>query len=209
VPDSLTTSPLAAAPPVLPALLGASFAERFRQGPEEAIDWLRQTVRATASPGQDSAAVLLPYLANASYAQQNLVFAALRELATPQEVLGAALAAARPGEGAGLLKPAAAVLEALGQASWPALQQLADSGRPEYRYFVATIATFPEVSEEARRQALLGLTHNPDLDTRREVLEALEGGALAEPRSVWQALARDEDEEIRDLAATRLASLTD
>jgi hypothetical protein len=198
----------AATPPdeVEAVALRALFSKTFPQDPEGAVDWLTKQV-SWGSSRRAAAEVLLPYAVKASYAQQSLVCPALLELATPDDLIHAALAAYGRDDDPRLLKSAAAFLEHYDTGvAWPALERLARSGRPECRYFVGTIAEMG-VSTGARQQALAALARNPDVDTRREVLETLEGGWPADPLPVWRVLAEDPDRAIRDLAQDRLASL--
>jgi hypothetical protein len=149
----------------------------------------------------------LPYAVKASYAQQNLIWTALRELATPDDLINAALACYRRNDDPRLLKIAASLLELYEPpAAWPALERLARSGRPECRYFVGMIGE-KGMGAEATQRALEALARNPDLDTRWQVVEALEGASLADPLLIWRVLAEDPDQTICDLARDRLPSL--
>ncbi len=180
--------------------LGELFSRAFPEDPEGAIDYLRQQVH-RGSSRQAAAEVLLPYTVKASYAQQNLVCAALLELATPEDLIHAALVAYGRNEDPRLLQEAAGLLERSGPAAWPALAGLAASEKPECRYFVAAIAGLAGVAEEDRQQALVELAHNADVSVRHEVVEILEGGCLSNAGPVWEVLAHDRDEQIASIAS--------
>ncbi|MCI0458311.1 MAG: hypothetical protein L0Z62_15210 [Gemmataceae bacterium] len=186
--------------------LGELFSRTFADDPEGAVGHLRQQVR-WGSSRQAAAEVLLPYAVKAPYPQQNLVCSALLELATPKDLINAALAAYGRNEDPRLLQQAADLLEQYGPAAWPALGQLAGSDSPECRYFVAAIANFPGVTEEAKQEALTELARNPDVRVRREVVEVLEGGCLPNAGPLWEGLAHDRDGEIASIATGHLSVL--
>jgi hypothetical protein len=190
------------------AALRELFSKTFPPDPEGAVDHLRQQV-SWGSSRQAAAEVLLPYAVKAPYAQQNLVCAALLELATPGDLINAALAAYGRNDDPRLLQEAAGLLEHYGPAAWPALARLAGSARSECRYFVAAIAGLAGVAEGDKKQALAELARNPDVGVRREVVEMLEGGCLSNAGAVWEVLAHDRDEGISGIATDHLAVLRD
>jgi hypothetical protein len=187
----------------------AHFLRAFRANPEQAVEALLLEVTAKNLPPEQAAAILLPYLVKASYAQQSLVAGALELVATPEQILTAAVALYERSRDPRLLSTADQLLASYGSASWPALKSLCGSMRPECRYFVNTVATLDQISGDERREALLLLARNPDLETRQEVLTALEMEVLAEPLPVWEILAQDRDGSIAAIAAGRVAVLAE
>jgi hypothetical protein len=187
----------------------AAFARDFAATPEQAVnDLARDTIEGIVR-AEETAAILLPYLVKASYGQQNLVSAALLGLATPDDLINAALAGYARDEDPRLLQEAAGLLQHYGRAAWPALAQLASSERSECRYFVDAIAGFTRVAEDDKQRALADLARNPDIDVRREVVEMLGSGCLVNAGPVWEVLAHDRDEEISSCALDHLAVLRD
>jgi len=182
-----------------------AFAQDFTKSPLEAVASLVQNTLERAVSAGEAIAILLPYLVKSSYAQQNLVIQALDQIASPEEILNAALALYDQTQDPRLLATADQLLGNRGAASWPALKSLCGSGSAQCRYFVSTIAELEGISEVERRDALTKLARNPDLDTRREVLPFLDGGVLSDPLPVWQVFAGDPDEDIATLAADRIA----
>ncbi len=222
-----TTNPIGANPPVIDTVLGdqlngesapasgkltrrqqsRAFADAFQKAPLDAVATLVKNTRGHAVSAEETTAILLPYLVRASYAQQNLVVGALEQIANPEQILNAALALYAETRDPRLLSTADHLLANRGAASWPALKSLCKRAAPECRFFVRTIAEIEGISNEERREALTMLAHNPDLDTRRELLALLDGDVLADPLSVWQVLAKDPDEDVASLAADRIALL--
>src|SRR5262245_7895368 len=182
------------------------FSTTFPKDPDGAVEHLRRQVFEGRSR-QAAAEVLLPYAVKAPYAQQNLVCAALLELATPNDLINAALAACGQNDDTRLLEEAAGLLAHYGRAAWPVLVQLARSGRSECRYFVAAIAGFAGVAEGDKIEVLAELARNPDIGVRREVVELLEAGCLPNAGPVWEVLAQDRASEIASIATDHLAVL--
>jgi hypothetical protein len=181
------------------------FLRAFVTNPEQAVQELLGDVAAKKRHPEQVATLLLPYLVKASYAQQSLVAGALEQVATPEQVLNAALALYERNRDPRLLSTADQLLASYGSASWPALKRLCGSMRPECRHFVNTVATLDQVSEDERREALLLLARNPDLDTQEQVLAALEMEVLSEPLPVWKILAQDRNGSIAAIAADWIA----
>jgi hypothetical protein len=187
------------------AALREQFSRRFSTDPEGAIGWLKKQVSEGISQ-QPVPEVLLPYLANAGYGRQNLLISALQSIARPHELIQAALAVNQRTADREMLLATAGLLEHYGSAAWPALTELARSRRPECRYFVRQIADCDGIPDEQRQQALATLATTPDLDTRWEIIELLDGGWLSNPDPVWQVLRDDPDDRIKDIARDRLES---
>ncbi len=184
-----------------------AFTAAFVKAPLEAVATIVQNAHGQAVTAEEGAAILLPYLIKASYAQQNLVVGALEQIAKPEQILNAALALYDQTQDPRILSTADQLLANHGDVSWPALRGLCQRATAECRFFVRTIAEMEGVSAEERRDVLMLLARNPDLDTRREVLSLLDGGVLSEQLADWQVLAEDPNEEIATLAADRLAAL--
>jgi hypothetical protein len=184
------------------------FSKTFPKDPEGAVDWLTDQVR-LGSSRQAAAEVLLPYTVKAPYPQQNLVYAALLELATADDLVDAAFAAHGRNDDPRLLEEAAVVLGQFGHGAWPTLARLARSEKPECRYFLPAIVGLAGVPEGDKAKALADLARHPDVAVRREVLEALESGSLPNAASAWEALARDRDREIAGIATDHLDVLRD
>jgi hypothetical protein len=189
----------------IPHWRSSDFLHSFVVDPEQAVRNLRQNVAAEKVRPEQAAAILLPYLVKASYAQQNLIVGALEQIATPDQILLAALDLYKRADDPRLLSTANELLANRGIASWPALKRFCATNHPACRYFVATVATLEGISEEERRRALLSLARNPDVDTRRELLAYLDGGALIDTLPVWEVLATDPNQDIAALAVERTA----
>ncbi len=183
----------------------AAFQQRFRDDPLAAVTELVRDVLVRPERAEEAAGLLLPYLVRSSYAQRNLVFNALMDLATPQDLLFAALSAAARSRDPRLLQTAAELLEHYGEDAYPVLRRLARSGRLECRYFVSTI--FHMEAAGPRRDALLALTEHPDSLTRQELLEETDRASPADAAFVCRRLASDPDERIQEAAREKLAYL--
>jgi hypothetical protein len=183
------------------------FVTIYPEDPEGAVGFLKQQV-ARGTPRQAACQVLLPYLAGAGYGRQNALIAALRSFAGPIELVRAALAANQACPDREMLLATAGLLEHYGSEAWPALTELALSRRPEGRFFARQIAECAGVPEEERLRTLAVLATNPDLDTRWEVAELLDGGWFSNPSSVWQVLLDDSDEQLRSIARSRVEAAT-
>jgi hypothetical protein len=183
----------------------AAFAGRFRDDPVSAVNGLTREVLLRRVEAEEAAGLLLPYLVRASYAQRNLVFNALMELATPQDLLFASLAVYERERDPRVLKTAAQLLEHCGDEAAPVLVRLARSGRQECRYFVSTILNLEP--EGGRRKALLALAEHPDPRTRRELLDEADRASPEVAALVCRALARDPEADIRESAREKLAFL--
>jgi hypothetical protein len=188
-----------------PRWQSSDFLRSFMVNPEQAVSNLRQDVAAEKVRPEQAAAILMPYLVKASYAQQNLIVGALEQIATPDQILLAALDLYKRTDDPRILFTADELLANRGNASWPALKRFCATNHPACRYFVATVATLEGVSEEERCRALVSLARNPDVDTRRELLAYLDGGALIDSLPVWEVLARDQNQDIAALAVERTA----
>jgi hypothetical protein len=201
------SAPSRAPSPGLPAPQQvADFLRDFTEDPERAVETLARDVGKTVHP-QTATAILLPYLVKASYAQQNLIAGALERIATPEHILDSALALFDQGGDPRILATADQLLANRGAASWPALLTLCLSNLPACRSFAWTVGNLGGVPEESRREALVLLARNPDLDTRLEVVALLDGGALDDPLPVWRILLHDSDDTIAVQASNRVESL--
>jgi len=189
---------------------------QYRSDPEAAVAKLLQQVlrweSATAfavSPAQ-AASILLPHLPGGSYGRQNLLVDALKRCVGPDAIIQSALALSRGPCDSDILQAAAGLLEHYASDAWPALDQLASSGRPESRYFVRQIAECEGIADCLRVAALASLAKNPDPDTRYEVADVLQSDSLhGDLTPAWQALATAPEESIRTLATERLETVVD
>jgi hypothetical protein len=179
------------------------FSKTYSKDPQGTIDLLIQQV-SRGSSRQAATEVILPYLARAGYGRQNMLIAALQAFASPSELIRAALAVNQVRPDREMLQATAGLLEHYGSKAWQALVDLARSGRSECRFFTRQIAECDDIPVEQRRDAITALAANPDLDTRWEVVELLDGGWLSDPNPVWQVLRDDPDERIKTIARARL-----
>jgi hypothetical protein len=170
-----------------------------------AVAALTQNVLLRRANAEVAAGLLLPYLIKASYAQQNLVFSAFMDFATPQDILFAALAVAKHDRDSRALLVAAELLEHYGAEADPILTRLARSGKPECRYFVRMILSMEE--RERREEAIAALAQRGHLDTRRELLDETDRSADEIAVIVCRLLMNDPDERIRELSREKLISL--
>jgi hypothetical protein len=184
------------------------FAQQFRIDPKGALSWIKGEVLGARLAGEEGAELLLPYLVDASYAQENLVHPCIHEIATPPDILRAALTAYDHTADPRLLEVTAGLLTDCTTEAWPTLAGLAHSRRPECRYFVEGIAGLKGVCPKERRQALLDLAHNPDPATRWELLEVVDRLAPEDAPAVWRILAGAVETDIRAAAEERLAAVT-
>lgn len=170
-----------------------NFADGFRRDAEGAVEALVNDVAKGRTSARQAARVLLPYLANASYAQQNLVLDALLTACTPEGVLQAAVEISDDA----VFEVAAGVLEHFGSRSWDVLANLANSHRPYCRHFVRVIRFVESPDESAKAAALVALAMHPDVETRWLAAEVAEGLSSSVADKVWEVLRGDPDERLR------------
>jgi hypothetical protein len=190
-----------------------AFSRAFDNDPEQAIETLVDSVLTEGAStlglsSAQAASLLLPVLPSRSPGMQNLVIAALKKIATPEELIQGAAIANRRTKNVRMLQETAGLLEHYGAGAWKALDSLARSGLPECQFFVQAILGCEGVPEQSRIEAARHLATNPDTETRWAVVDALEGGALTDPRSVWDTLAKDSHLGIRKVASECLHDLT-
>lgn len=182
------------------------FVSDFRVAPEAAVDRLVEKMQRAPGGSLVAAKIMLPYLVQASYGQQNLFLDALLRTSTPADVLGAALILSEGAHNDAILEAAAGVLENFGSSSWPALANFAASRDHRCRHFVRAVGVVPVDNSRAKIATLVVLAQNPDLETRWLAAQVAEEVSTEAAKTVWKVLCADRDEQLK-MTAESQASL--
>jgi hypothetical protein len=163
--------------------------------------------RAAGTMAPDEAAdILFPFLFEGTVYERRRVYAALRELATPEAILQTALRAHRFRGYEGYLSEAASLLADFKAAAWPTIRKWARLGG-ECEVLVSVITTIEGIAEDERRDALMDIAQGGDENARRRVLESIHILPHRARREVLQVLRgpMDPSDPVQAEAAERLA----
>jgi hypothetical protein len=102
---------------------------------------------------------------------------------------------------------AVSLLEEWGSLSWEALAKLARSDCEDAEYFIALISRCEGVDEDRRLDALKALARSRYPSIRMQAGEAARQLSSDKQRTVFELLAHDTNEEVRELGKEWLADL--